>query len=250
MAQVINTNVSALFSGAALNKSANALQTAQARLSSGLRINSAKDDATGLTIATGLDSQIRGTNMAVRNANDGISASQTVDGFLGQVTENLQRMREISVQTAGTGSVEATALATENARIMALPQITAKAGSVVNNADGTAFSMTSTSTTLATLTTAVSLATGSTAASVVDTAIGAVATERAHVGADMSSLSSAVANLQTQSVNMSASYSRVMDTDYAAETAAMARNNILQQAGTAVLAQANQTPQTVLSLLR
>src|SRR4030067_1532174 len=98
MAQVINTNVGSLFAGAALNKSANALQTAQQRLSSGLRINSSKDDATGLGIATTYDSQVRGTNIAVRNANDAISNAQTLDGYAAQVLENLQRLNEIFVQ--------------------------------------------------------------------------------------------------------------------------------------------------------
>jgi flagellin len=110
--------------------------------------------------------------------------------------------------------------------------------------------MKSTSGTLATLATAVAAGIGTASATAIDGAITAVASERASVGSDMTSLSSAVANLQTQSVNMSASYSRIMDTDYAAETASMAKNNILQQAGTAILAQANQTPQTVMQLLR
>lgn len=256
MAQVINTNVSALFAGAALNKSSLALQTAQARLSSGLRINSAKDDPTGLTIATNLQSQINGTNMAIRNSNDGISAAQTADGLLGQVGDNLQRLREIGIQTNGAGSVEATALVTENARIMALPALTtAMPATVVNNSNGSVYTMTSTAATLATTATAVAAGTGAGATGVaattaIDAAITSVSGQRAALGADMSSLSSAVANLQTSSVNLSAAHSRIMDTDYAAETAAMARNNILQQAGTAVLAQANQTPNTVMSLLR
>jgi flagellin len=244
MAQVINTNVAALFAGSALNKSANALQTAQARLSSGLRINSAKDDATGMGIAMGIDSQIRGTNMAIRTANDGISNAQTADGLLSQVNDNLQRMREIAVQTKGAGSVESVALATENTRILGLAGLTSvPAGTtVVNNANGTTYATTGAIPTLA--------ATSASAATAFDTDIAAVATARSGYGADMGALSSAVANLQTASVNLSAAYSRIMDTDYAAETAAMTRNNILQQAGTAVLAQANQTPNTVMSLLR
>ena len=141
MAQVINTNVAALFAGSALNRSANALQTAQARLSSGLRINSAKDDATGLALAMGIDSKVKGTNMAIRTANDGISSAQTADGLLGQVTDNLQRIREISVQTNGVGSVEATALVAENTRIFALPEMTVPTA-VVNNSAGTTYTMT------------------------------------------------------------------------------------------------------------
>ena len=119
MAQVINTNVASLFAGAALNKSANALQTAQQRLSSGLRINSAKDDASGLAIATSYDTQIRSANVQIRNANDAISTAQTRDGYLGQVTENLQRMSEILVATPA-GNAETTALIAENTRINAL----------------------------------------------------------------------------------------------------------------------------------
>jgi flagellin len=202
MAQVINTNVGALFAGAALNKSAISLQTAQERLSSGLRINSAKDDAAGLVRAIGYDTAIRAANVASRNALDAISTAQTKDGYLSIVTENLQRIAEI-----GAGD-EATALGTENTRLEGL-------------AGG------STGLTLAT--------------------IGA---ERAIYGAEMAKKASLAASKQVEVVNTSAAYSRVMDTDYAAESTAQARSNILQQAGTAVLAQANQTAQTVLSLLR
>ncbi|MBU2640252.1 MAG: flagellin [Gammaproteobacteria bacterium] len=217
MAQVINTNVGALFAGAALNKSAIGLQTAQERLSSGLRINSAKDDASGLAIAVGYDTQIRTANVQIRNANDAISSAQTKDGYLGQVTENLQRISEVLVGTPA-GTAETTALLAENTRINLLvgtgsPTLTGTIASV--SADLTA-----------------------------------VMTARAAFGATMAQKASEVATLQTASVNLSASYSRIMDTDYAAETAAQAKNNILQQAGTAVLAQANQTPQTVLTLLR
>ena len=217
MAQVINTNVSALFAGAALNKSANALQTAQSRLASGLRINSAKDDASGLAVATAYDTQIRTTNVQIRNASDAISTAQTYDGYLGQITENLQRMSEI-LAGVPAGNAETTALAAENTRINAL--VLAGAPTI--------------GTTIAT----------------VAADLTAVGTARAAFGATMAAKSSEVATLQIAAVNLSAAYSRIMDTDYAAETTAMTRNNILQQAGTAVLAQANQTPNTVLSLLR
>jgi flagellin len=239
MAQVINTNVGALFAGAALNKSANALQTAQARLSSGLRINSAKDDATGLVTATGYDSQIRGSNMAVRNANDAISKAQTNDGYGAQIIENLQRLREIAVQLGGTAAgTETTALVTENARLAGK---TAAIGAVVTDGNGT---------TVTALSAAIAApATGNTVANI-DTDIAAVTASRANYGADMVTFGSVVSGLQSASVNLSASFSRIMDTDYAAETASMTRNNILQQAGTAVLSQANQTPQSVLGLLR
>ncbi|MDP3512597.1 MAG: flagellin [Sulfuritalea sp.] len=217
MAQVINTNVAALFAGAALNKSANALQTAQSRLASGLRINSAKDDASGLAAATAYDTQIRTTNVQIRNASDAISTAQTFDGYLGQITENLQRMSEI-LAGVPAGNAETTALIAENTRINAL--VTAGAPTLTGTIGSVAADLT------------------------------AVGTARAAFGATMAAKSSEVATLQIAAVNLSAAYSRIMDTDYAAETTAMTRNNILQQAGTAVLAQANQTPNTVLSLLR
>lgn len=243
MAQVINTNVAALFAGAALNKSANALQTAQARLSSGLRINSVKDDATGLGIATGYDSRIRGTNVAVRNANDAISTAQTLDGYASQVTENLQRLHEIFVQTGDVATAESTALIAENARIATL------SGTSGASLIGKSITVDGNGGVVAAQSTALTTVSGATAAAVL-TDITTISADRAKYGADIATYSSAVATMQTESVNLSASYSRIMDTDYAAETASQARNNILQQAGTAVLAQANQTPQSVLTLLR
>lgn len=244
MSQVINTNVGSLFAGAALNKSAIALQTAQQRLSSGLRINSSKDDATGMAIAAGIDTQVRGTNVAIRNANDGISAAQTADGLLGQIQDNLQRMYEINIQTAGVGSTESDALSKENTRILGLQALTTDLPTaVVNDSNGGTYSMTGALPTVA--------STGGTEANTVITGdIKNVTDARAKFGADMVALGSAVATMQIASVNLSAAYSRIMDTDYAAETTNMTRNNILQQAGTAVLAQANQTPNTVLTLLR
>lgn len=215
MAQVINTNVAALFAGAALNKSAIALQTAQERLASGLRINSAKDDATGLVTATGYDTSIRAANVQVRVQNNAISTAQTNDGYFGIVTENLQRISELLIQTPA-GNAETTALIAENAVL-------------VTRAGGTAL-------------------TGTISSVVAD--MSSVMSQRATLGAAMATAASEVAAYQISSVNLSAAYSRIMDTDYAAETTAMTRNNILQQAGTAVLAQANQVPNTVLTLLR
>jgi flagellin len=238
MAQVINTNVASLFGQNALNKSNNALQTAMQRLSSGLRINSAKDDPTGLVTATGYDSQIRGANMAMRNANDGISTAQINDGYHQQVLENLQRLREIAVQLGGTASgTESTALVAENTRILGLAGNT---GAVVVNSNGGTVTGVGTKATLA----------GTLTVAGIDADIAAVTTARATYGADMATFSSAVATLGTQSVNTSAAYSRIMDTDYAVETTNMTRNSILQQAGSAILAQANQQPNSVLSLLR
>ena len=236
--QVINTNVAALFAGAALNKSAIGLQVAQERLSSGLRINSARDDATGLGIAVNYDRQVRGNNIAIRNANDAISRAQTNDGYAAQIHANLQRLYEIAVQLGGTASgPESTALVAENARIAGL---TTAATAVT--VDGNATLVTGAS---AVITAPIGLTTAAITAD-----IAAVTTARANYGADMVRFGSAVATMQTASVNLSASFSRIMDTDYAAETAAQARNNILQQAGTAVLAQANQNPNTVMTLLR
>ncbi len=238
MAQVINTNVASLFGQQALNKSASGLQTAMQRLSSGLRINSAKDDPTGMVTAAGYDSQVRGANQAMRNANDGISTAQINDGYHQQVLENLQRIREIAVQLGGTASgSEFTALAAENTRILGLA---ANTGTVVVNSNGGTFTGTGTKASL----------TGTGAIAVIDADIALVTTARATYGADMATFSSAVANLGVQSVNTAAAYSRVMDTDYAVETTNMIRNQILQQAGTAMLAQANQIPNSVLSLLR
>jgi flagellin len=240
MAQVINTNVAALFAGAALNKSAGALQTAQERLASGLRINSAKDDSTGLATATDFDAKVRGANMQVRKANDAISTAQINDGYLAQIQENTQRLREIFIQTGAITNDEAVALLAENARIDGL--VTDNAAVTVDESSGTAGGSAGTFT----------AATSGALTSIAnfDTELDNIVAARSDQGADMAALASAVATMQTASVNYSAAYSRVMDTDYAAETTAQAKNSILQQAGSAVLAQANQNPQTVLSLLR
>jgi flagellin len=238
MAQVINTNVASLFGQQALNKSNNGLQTAMQRLSSGLRINSAKDDPTGMVTAAGYDSQVRGANQAIRNANNGISTAQINDGYHQQVLENLQRLREIAVQAGGTAAgVESTALVAENTRILGLA--TATGAVVVNSNGGTVAGVG-----------AVAVIVAGLGIAALDTAITAVTTARASYGADMATFSSAIANLGVQSVNVAAAFSRVMDTDYAIETTNMIRNQILQQAGTAMLAQANQIPNSVLSLLR
>jgi flagellin len=238
MAQVINTNIAALFAGAALNKSAIALQTAQQRLSSGLRINTSLDDPTGMATAAGYDSKIRGANMYIRNANDGISTAQTNDGYLGQVLENTQKLREIYIQTGAVTNQEAVGLLAENKRISGL--VTADTAVRVDEGGGTAGGYGTTFT----------AATAFASLGAFDTEITAISSARARFGADMAALGSAVATLQISSVNLSAAFSRVMDTDYAAESTNMTRNSILQQAGTAALAQANQNPATVLTLLR
>jgi flagellin len=238
MAAVLGTNVASMFNVNALNKSKMALDTSLARLSSGSRINSAKDDATGLTLAIGFDSKLRGSLQAQRNANDGVAKAQTNDSYLAQITENTQRLREIAVQLGGTATgAETTALNAENTRIAALVAAT---GAVVVNADGgtvTGVGVAFTSTAVTTVASA-------------DTLLSAVATARAQFGADMSTFQSAANNLGNSAVNLAAQLSSVTDTDYASESATMTKNNILQQAGTAALSQANQAPNNILQLLR
>ncbi len=238
MAAVLGTNVASMFNVNALNKSKMALDTSLARLSSGSRINSAKDDATGLTLAIGFDSKLRGSLQAQRNANDGIAKAQTNDSYLAQITENLQRMREIAVQLGGTASgAETTALIAENTRINGLVAAT---GAVVVDADGGTVTGVGAAPTLGTTYTVAGL----------DTDLTAVSTSRASFGADMATFQSAANNLGNSAVNLAAQLSSVMDTDYATESANMTKNNILQQAGTAALSQANQAPNNITQLLR
>ena len=238
MAQVINTNVASLFGQQALNKSSQGLQTAMQRLSSGVRINSARDDATGMSSAAGFESKMRGANMAMRAANEGIAKAQINDGFHAQVYENLQRMREIAVQKGGTASGdEYTALVAENTRLLSLAGAT---GSVVVNSSGGVVAGSGA---------AASLAVSNTVGGI-ENDITTVVAARSKYGADMATFSSAAAALGTEAVNAAAQYSAVMDTDYAVETTNMLRNQILQQAGSAMLAQANQVPNGVLALLR
>ena len=239
MAQTINTNVASLFGQQALNKSSQGLQTAMQRLSSGVRINSARDDATGMSTAAGFESKMRGANMALRNANAGIAKAQINDGYHAQVYENLQRMREIAVQKGGTASGdEYTSLKAENTRLLGLAGAT---GAVVVKSDG--------STVTGAATAAASIS-GNAAVSDIDNDITLVVAARSKYGADMATFSSAAGALGTEAVNSAAQYSAVMDTDYAVETTNMLRNQILQQAGSAMLAQANQVPNGVLALLR
>ena len=239
MAQVINTNVASLFGQQALNKSSHGLQTAMQRLSSGVRINSARDDASGMSTAAGFESKMRGANMALRAANEGIAKAQINDGYHAQVYENLQRIREIAVQKGGTASGdEYNSLKAENTRLLGLAGAT---GAVVVKSDGS--TVTGAATAAATIT-------GNATVAEVDTDITAVVAARSKYGADMATFSSAAGALGTEAVNSAAQYSAVMDTDYAVETTNMLRNQILQQAGSAMLAQANQVPNGVLALLR
>lgn len=241
MSQVINTNVAALFAGAALNRSNLALQTAQNRLSSGLRINTAKDDPTGLVTASGFEAKMRGASAAARGVADAVSKAQTGDGFLSQIYDMTQKLREIAVIAGGTASgVETTALVAEITRVNALVAANSPTAAVVIDTQGGTIASTGTS---------IATSAGLTVANL-DTDLTTITGGRAAYGADMSRFQSALNVLQTQSVNAAAQYSRVMDTDYAAETAASSKNQILQQAGMAALAQANQNPSSVLTLLR
>ncbi len=272
---VINTNVMSLTAQRNLNASQNDLSTAIQRLSSGLRINSAKDDAAGLAIATRMTSQINGLNQAVRNANDGISLAQTTESALGEVTNNLQRIRELAVEAAnGTYSTaDRAALDVEvQQRISEINRIATKTtfngqkvldgslGSVdfqvgANVGDTVSVDFSTIDATTATLGVATINVTGATATNAnaaitaVDTALTTVNTARSTLGAVQNRFQSTVANLQSISESTSSSRSQIQDADFAAETAAMSRAQILQQAGVSVLSQANAMPQSVLKLL-
>ena len=267
MPQTINTNVSSLNAQRNLNTSQSSLATSMQRLSSGLRVNSAKDDAAGLAIADRMNSQIRGINVAIRNANDGISLAQTAEGALAAVTDVLQRMRELSIQAqnGSNGSGDRANLDTEfqqlSAEITRIAQQTKFNGTAIvgsgagaqtfqvgaNNGD----TMTITTSTVATVTGNILTAgAASTAVADIDAQLDAITTSRATYGAAMSRFEFAISNLQITGENQSAARGRIMDADFAAETANLSRSQILQQAGTAMVAQANQVPQQVLQLLK
>jgi flagellin len=267
MPQTINTNIASLNAQRNLNTSQTSLATSMERLSSGLRVNSARDDAAGLAIADRMNAQVRGINVAIRNANDGISLAQTAEGALATMTDALQRMRELAVQAQngsnGTGDRinldgEYQALSAEVTRIAAQTKFNGKAivgadaGAQVfqvgaNNGD----TLTITTATVATVTGDVLTAgAASTALDAIDTKLDAVNTNRATYGAAMSRFGMAIQNLQIAGENQAAARGRIMDADFAAETANLSRAQILQQAGTAMVAQANQLPQQVLQLLR
>jgi flagellin len=269
MALSVNTNVMSLSAQRNLSRTQTGLATSIERLSSGLRVNSAKDDAAGLAIAARIDAQVRGLNVAVRNAGDAISLAQTAEGGLNEITNMLQRMRELAVQSAnGTNSTsdranldaEYQALNTEITRQVGattfngIAIIGAGAGAqtfqVGANASDT-ITVTTTSMTAAAaggdITTA---GNATTAMGAIDTALDAVTTARATYGAVQNRFQSVINNLQVASENQAAARSRIMDADFAMETANLTRLQILQQAGTAMVAQANQVPSTVLSLLQ
>lgn len=270
MPAFINTNIASLNSQRNLNGSQGSLHTSVQRLSSGLRVNSAKDDASGLAIASRMESQIRGLNQAIRNASDGISLAQTAEGALGTIQSNLARMRELAVQAANATSnadipsldAEFTQLNAENLRVIhstsfnSIPLLSETVNQTfqvgANSTSGVDDLTITTAAALVPIST--TLGESSTTAQVeiakLDADIATVSSLRATFGSAQTRFESAIANLQIAAENQTASRSRIMDTDYAAETSALTRAQILQQAGTAMSAQANQSPNGVLTLLR
>ncbi len=273
---VINTNISAIRAANASNSANKMLGTAMERLSTGKRINSAKDDAAGLAIATSMTSQIKGMSQGIRNANDGISLAQTAEGALAEVTNMLQRIRELAVQSASGTYQDATDRTYMTGEV---DQLTSQIDQVITNTkfNGVVLFDASTAT--------VTVQTGSDAADTVDltmadltslsasggaagsydvssataangllatldTELDSISASRATLGAGQSRLESAVNNLTNNVTNLSDARSRIEDTDYSAETTALAKAQILSQASTAMIAQANQSQQNVLSLLR
>ncbi len=273
MALTINTNIASLNAQRNLNTSQLQLNKSMQRLSSGLRINSAADDAAGLAISQNMQANIRSMNQAVRNANDGISMVQTAEGALGETSSILLRMRELATQSAsGTVNdtqrtniqVEFKALQDEITRISNVTNFngtsllnaalttTLQIGSgnnasndrldvVTNGASATALGVNASSVTTSVL--------AQTALDAIDSAISSVSTMRGSLGAVQNRLQSTINNLQVAVENTSAANSRIVDVDVAAETANMTRSQILTQAGVSVLAQANQNPQLALKLL-
>ena len=269
---VINTNVSALRAQNAMAVNARAQSTAMQQLSTGSKVNSAKDDAAGLAIGQSMTSQVRGLNQAVRNLNDGINMMQTAEGALVETSNMLQRMRELAVQSSnGTYSTtqraylqtEFTALSSQINKIasdtkwndQSLLAATATFTYQAGKDNGQTVSVTIGPMTLTGLAidTAASVGnvTGATASlALLDTAIGLVNTQRATIGAGINQMTYAVDNLSNVASNAAASRSTIMDTDYATASTQLSKTQIIQQAATAMLAQANQQPQSVLALLK
>ncbi len=271
----INTNVQSLNAQRNLMASQGSLSTAMQRLSSGLRVNSAKDDSAGLAIAERMNAQVKGMNVAIRNANDGISLAQTAEGALGKVGDSLQRMRELAVQSANASNST-----TDRANLDAeYQQLNDEVTRVLTGTKFNGVDLLNTSATLTfqvgannvttdqidVATTALSGGAGVTAVTAggittgalaldamddLDDAIDEITTARATFGAVQNRFDAVISNLQVASENQAASRGRIMDADFAVETANLSRGQILQQAGTAMVAQANQLPQGVLSLLR
>jgi len=269
----VNTNASSLNAQRQLFASGNALTTSMERLSSGFRINSAADDAAGLQISDRMTSQINGLNQAARNANDGISVAQTAEGAMQEITTSLQRIRQLAIQSQngvnsaddrGALQKEVSALKLEMSRIADTTEfngnslldgtysadflVGAKAGQTISVSlnGGSGFGTSALS--LAALT--VGTAGGaSTAIASIDAALSTVNGARADMGAVQNRFESSIRNLSNISENVAAARSRIRDTDFAVETANLTRNQIIQQASTSILGQANQRPQAALSLL-
>ena len=279
MAQIINTNLQSLNAQRNLSSSQSSLSVSMQRLSSGLRVNSAKDDAAGLAIAERMNAQVRGMNVAVRNANDGISLSQTAEGALSKVGDSLQRMRELAVQarnatntTTDLDSIgkEYAQLGQEIGRVIGGTTFNGKsilgddAGTQTfqiganTSSNDTVDVVTNNMTNDATITavTGGAIDNASTPDALktvidnIDAAITTVSGQRAILGASQNRFDAIISNLQVSVENQTAARSRIMDADFAAETANLSRAQILQQAGNTMVAQANQLPQQVLSLLR
>jgi flagellin len=282
MPQTINTNLNSLNAQRNLNGSQMSLSVSMQRLSSGLRVNSAKDDAAGLAIAERMNAQVKGMNVAVRNANDGISLSQTAEGALGKVSDALQRMRELAVQARNASNScsdkdsldkEFQELSKEINRVLGATKFNGKAmlaggaGTLdfqigANTSTDDLISITTTNmTTDVSIQAVITSSTSSigqttTTASLgtvidqIDGALNKVNEERAVYGATQSRFDAIISNLQVSAENQTAARSRIMDADFAAETANLSRSQILQQAGNAMVAQANQLPQQVLKLLQ
>lgn len=274
MAMTINTNTMSLNAQRQLTKSGTMLAQTMERLSSGLRVNSAKDDAAGMAISTKMETQIRGNTVAIRNANDGISMAQTAEGALNSMTDMLQRMRELAVQASnatnandvGELNQEFLALGAEITRTTTATEFNQRkvlagdAGAYqfqigANNAADNQITITTTNLTGGATATAAGLSiTDSTTALAalngIDAAITEINSTRSQLGSVQNRFSYTVSNLQVAVENTSAAKGRIVDADFAAETANLSKAQILQQAGTAMLSQANSAPQQVLSLLK
>ena len=292
MANSVNTNIMSLNTQRNLYTSNTGLATSIQRLSSGLRVNSAKDDAAGLAIAERMNAQIRGNNVAIRNANDGISLAQTAEGALGKIGDALQRMRELAVQSANATNssddrtnlnAEFKELQNEISRVVSGTTFNGTSlftgstsfsfqvgagttsndvvsvsrnqlsGGTAGTSGGTAASTAADAIARVTSASAITGTDGTASTNAIkdiDVALDKLNSERATYGAAQNRFESVIGNLQISVENISAARSRIMDTDFAMETANLTRTQILTQAGTAMLAQANQAPQSVLSLLR
>lgn len=277
---VIGTNISALRASNASKSATMELQTSMERLSTGKRINSAKDDAAGLAIVSSMTTQVKGMNQGIRNANDGISMAQTAEGALNEVSNMLQRMRELTVQASngtysegdlGNIASEMTALTTQITSVLTNTEFngnklfdgTAGAGgdgtvriqAGANAADYVDLDLSADLTADATLEAALEvdvtgLAGDGSELALFDAALDTIASTRASLGASQNQLQSAVNNLTNNVANLTDARSRIEDADFSAETTALAKAQILSQASTAMLAQANQSQQGVMSLLR